>query len=113
MACIGAKLGRPDNLVVGVVGDYSFEFLMEEIAVAVQHQVPYVLVMLNNGYMSLIRQPEKYNDARVPALVEIIVEREVDAAMGTSIDNINEYEPIEEGDRDLSPHYADNIPERD
>src|SRR5918992_790248 len=131
-ACIGAKLGRPDCLVVGVVGDYSFEFLMEEVAVAVQHKVPYVLVMLNNGYMSLIRQPSKYqydmnfgvdigyegpngalgidhvavmeamgalgrritspddikpaiewaiqasNEARVPALVEIIVEREAD-----------------------------------
>src|SRR3712207_9315019 len=33
-ACIGVKLGKPDNLVVGVVGDYSFQFLMEEIAVA-------------------------------------------------------------------------------
>ena len=166
-ACIGVKLARPDNLVVGVVGDYSFGFLMEEVAVAVQHQVPFVLVMLNNGYMSLIRQPEKYQydmnfgvdigyegpngalgmdhvavmeamgalgrrvnspddikpaiewaiqaseEARVPALVEIIVEREADAAMGKSIDNINEYEPVEEGDRDLSPEYADNIPERD
>jgi tartronate-semialdehyde synthase len=166
-ACIGAKLARPDNLVVGVVGDYSFGFLMEEIAVAVQHQVPYVLVMLNNGYMSLIRQPEKYQydmnfgvdigyqgpngalgidhvgvmeamgalgrrvttpddirpaiewaiqaseEARVPALVEIIVERETDAAMGKSIDNINEYEPVEEGDGDLAGQLADNIPERD
>lgn len=165
-ACIGAKLARPDNLVVGVVGDYSFGFLMEEIAVAVQHQVPYVLVMLNNGYMSLIRQPEKYQydinfgvdigyegpngalgidhvavmeamgalgrritrpdeirpaiewaiqaseEARVPALVEIIVEREVDAAMGKSIDNITEYEPVEEGEGEL-PQFADNIPERD
>ena len=165
-ACIGAKLGRPDNLVVGVVGDYSFEFLMEEIAVAVQHRVPYVLVMLNNGYMSLIRQPEKYQydmnfgvdigyegpngalgmdhvgvmeamgalgrritspdeirpaiewaiqaseAAQVPALVEIIIEREVDAAMGKSIDNINEYEPIEEGEREMT-QLADNIPERD
>jgi tartronate-semialdehyde synthase len=165
-ACIGAKLGRPDNLVVGVVGDYSFGFLMEEVAVAVQYQVPYVLVMLNNGYMSLIRQPEKYQyginfgvdiayegpngavgmdhvgimeamgalgrrvtrpdeirpaiewaiqasgEARVPALVEIIVERETDAAMGKSIDNINEYEPIEEGERELV-QFADNIPERD
>jgi tartronate-semialdehyde synthase len=42
------------------VGDYSFEFLMEEVAVAVQYKVPYVLVMLNNGYMGLIRQGEKY-----------------------------------------------------
>ncbi len=165
-ACIGAKLGRPNNLVVGVVGDYSFEFLMEEIAVAVQHRVPYVLVMLNNGYMSLIRQPSKYQydmnygvdigyegpngalgmdhvaimeamgalgrritspdeirpaiewairaseDAQVPALVEIIVERETDAAMGKSIDNINEYEPIEEGEGELG-QLADSIPERD
>jgi tartronate-semialdehyde synthase len=165
-ACIGAKLGRPDNLVVGVVGDYSFGFLMEEIAVAVQFNVPYVLVMINNGYMSLIRQPSKYQyemnygvdigyegpggalgidhvavmeamgalgrritrpdeirpaiewaiqaseEARVPALVEIIVERETDAAMGKSIDNITEYEPVEEGQGEL-PRFADNIPERD
>ena len=59
-ACIGVKLGRPDHLVVGVVGDYTFEFLMEEIAVAVQYKVPFVLVMLNNTYMSLIRQPSKH-----------------------------------------------------
>jgi glyoxylate carboligase len=49
----------------------------------------------------------------VPALVEIIVEREADAAMGKSIDNINEYEPVEEGDPDLAAQLADNIPERD
>ena len=46
---MGVKFGRPENLVVGVVGDYSFQFLMEEVAVAVQYRVPFVLVMLNNG----------------------------------------------------------------
>jgi tartronate-semialdehyde synthase len=59
-ACIGVKLGAPDKLVVGVAGDYSFQFLVEEIAVAVQHRIPYVIVMLNNGYMGLIRQGEQY-----------------------------------------------------
>jgi tartronate-semialdehyde synthase len=58
-ACIGVKLAAPEQLVVGVVGDYSFQFLMEEVAVAVQYKVPFVLVMLNNGYMGLIRQSEK------------------------------------------------------
>ena len=48
----------------------------------------------------------------MPALVEIIVERETDAAMGKSIDKINEYEPIEEGAQDLA-RFADSIPERD
>jgi tartronate-semialdehyde synthase len=165
-ACIGVKLGRPDNLVVGVVGDYSFQFLMEEVAVAVQYRVPYVLVMLNNGYMGLIRQselryemnfavdlsyegpdndygidnvkvmeamgalgrrvwrPEEIQDAlawavrasgerRVPALVEIMCERETNAAMGLSIDKINEYEPILDGKRETAGHLVGGIPERD
>jgi tartronate-semialdehyde synthase len=61
-ACIGAKLAAPDQLVVGVVGDYSFQFLMEEVAVAVQYEVPFILVMVNNGYMGLIRQAEHNYD---------------------------------------------------
>ncbi len=165
-ACIGVKLGRPENLVVGVVGDYSFQFLMEEVAVAVQYRVPYVLVMLNNAYMGLIRQaelgydmnfavdlgyegpaneygidnvgvmeamgalgrrvtrPEEIKGAlewavraseerRVPALVEIICERETNAAMGLSIDRINEYEPILDGTRELAGQVVGGVPERD
>ena len=49
---------------MGVVGDYSFQFLMEEVAVAVQYRVPFVLVMVNNGYMGLIRQAEKTYDMK-------------------------------------------------
>jgi tartronate-semialdehyde synthase len=165
-ACIGVKLGRPENLVVGVVGDYSFQFLMEEVAVAVQYRVPYVLVMLNNAYMGLIRQaelgydmnfavdlgyegpaneygidnvgvmeamgalgrrvtrPEEIKGAlewavraseerRVPALVEIICERETNAAMGLSIDKINEYEPILDGTREMAGQVVGGVPERD
>ena len=58
-ACIGAKLANPDKEVVGVVGDYSFQFLMEELAVAAQYQIPFVMVLINNAYLGLIRQGEK------------------------------------------------------
>jgi tartronate-semialdehyde synthase len=166
-ACIGVKLGRPDNLVVGVVGDYSFQFLMEEVAVAVQYGIPYVLVMLNNAYMGLIRQselkydmnyavdlayegpesdygidnvmvmeamgalgrrirrPEEIQDAlawavraseerRVPALVEIMCERETNAAMGLSIDKINEFEPILDGTTEKDAQLVGGgMPDRD
>jgi len=57
-ACTGAKLANPDKEVVGVVGDYSFQFLLEELAVAAQHQVPFVMVLINNAYLGLIRQAE-------------------------------------------------------
>ncbi len=59
-ACLGVKLGKPGAQVVGVVGDYSFQFMLGDLATAVQNKVPYVMVMVNNGYLSLIRQPSKY-----------------------------------------------------
>ena len=58
-ACTGIKLAQPEREVVAVVGDYSFEFLIEEIATAVQYKVPFVIVMLNNAHLGLIRQAER------------------------------------------------------
>jgi tartronate-semialdehyde synthase len=58
-ACTGAKLADPDKEVVGIVGDYSFQFLIEELAVAAQYRIPFVLVVLNNAYLGLIRQAER------------------------------------------------------
>ncbi|HYZ17310.1 MAG TPA: glyoxylate carboligase [Candidatus Acidoferrum sp.] len=58
-AATGVKLAQPEREVVALVGDYSFEFLMEEVAVAVQHRVPFVIVMVNNAHLGLIRQAER------------------------------------------------------
>ncbi|TKA12300.1 glyoxylate carboligase [Actinacidiphila oryziradicis] len=59
-AAIGVKKALqntdPDAEVVGIVGDYGFQFLVEELAVAAQYNVPFVLIMLNNEYLGLIRQ---------------------------------------------------------
>ncbi len=59
-ASIGAKVARPDKQVVTVVGDYGFQFCMEELPVAVMYNIPFVCIVLNNGYLGLIRQAEKY-----------------------------------------------------
>ncbi|MFL5250186.1 MAG: glyoxylate carboligase [Myxococcales bacterium] len=80
-ACIGAKLADPDTEVVGIVGDYSFQFLIEELAVAAQYNVPFVVVLLNNAYLGLIRQAERgyqmdyevqlgFNNVNAPAIGE-------------------------------------------
>ena len=60
-ASIGAKVARPDKTVVQVVGDYGFQFCMEELPVAVMYKVPFVCIVLNNGYLGLIRQAEKFH----------------------------------------------------
>lgn len=59
-AAIGAKVARPDKLVVNIVGDYGLGFCGEEMALAVMYDIPIVVIVINNGYLSLIRQAEKH-----------------------------------------------------
>ncbi|MBF8191131.1 glyoxylate carboligase [Nonomuraea sp. K274] len=144
-AAMGVKCAHPERQVVAVAGDYSFQFLMEEVAVAAQYRIPFVIVMINNEYLGLIRQselpygmnyavdlhygeggidhvkameafgcparrvelPGDIRDAlswaseeaareRLPVLVEVMVEREANAAMGPSLEAIKEFEPLPE-----------------
>ncbi len=59
-AAIGAKVAKPENIAVSVMGDFGFTFLVEELAVAAKYNVPVIVVILNNAYLSLIRQNQKY-----------------------------------------------------
>jgi tartronate-semialdehyde synthase len=155
-AALGVVAADPTRTVVGLSGDYDFQFLIEELAVGAQFRLPYVQVLVNNSYLGLIRQsqrgfemdfcvqlafenqnvpegegdlrsygvdhqavvkglgckslrvtdPEKIADAlvqaqamarefRVPVVVEVILERVTNIAMGTEIDKINEFEEID------------------
>jgi tartronate-semialdehyde synthase len=60
-AAIGVKAAKPERLVVDIVGDYGFGFCGEEMAMAVMYKLPILVIIINNGYLSLIRQQEKYN----------------------------------------------------
>ncbi len=140
-AAVGAKVARPESTVVAVMGDGGFGFMVEELAMACQHNIPIIVIIINNGYLSLIRQNQRYayeyeygvdltyegagvagidfvklaesfgaygervtqpddlasafehaNKCGKPAVLDIIVERETDAAMGGSLDAIREFD---------------------
>ncbi|MFI8288796.1 glyoxylate carboligase [Streptomyces sp. ms191] len=57
-AAIGVATADPETPVVALSGDYDFQFMIEELAVAAQHKVPYVHVLVNNAYLGLIRQAQ-------------------------------------------------------
>jgi tartronate-semialdehyde synthase len=59
-AAIGAKVACPNDPCVVVVGDAGFLFMVEELAMAGQHDLPVIVVVVNNGYLGLIRQNQKY-----------------------------------------------------
>jgi tartronate-semialdehyde synthase len=148
-AALGVRAARPDCEIVALSGDYDFQFLIEELAVGAQFNLPYIHVLVNNSYLGLIRQaqrnfnmdyqvdlafeninapdldgygvdhvavaeglgckairvrsPNEFQHAfaqardwvreyRVPVVVEVILERVTNVAMGTEIDNIVEFE---------------------
>lgn len=59
-AAIGAKIAKPDKTVVAIVGDGGLLFMGEELAIACQYKIPIIVIVVNNGYLSLIRQNQKY-----------------------------------------------------
>jgi len=58
-AALGVVAADPTKTVVGLSGDYDFQFLIEELAVGAQFRLPYVQVLVNNSYLGLIRQAQR------------------------------------------------------
>ncbi|MGP3632583.1 glyoxylate carboligase [Streptomyces sp. 24-1644] len=61
-AALGVATADPEGQVVALSGDYDFQFMMEELAVGAQHNIPYVHVLVNNSYLGLIRQAQRNFD---------------------------------------------------
>ena len=55
-AAIGAQLGKPNDLVVAVVGDGGFQMTMSELATAAIHKLPMKIIIINNSYLGMVRQ---------------------------------------------------------
>ena len=58
-AALGAKLAAPDVPVVALVGDGDFLMTIQEIATAVQYNIPAVAVVVNNQGWQAIRDLQK------------------------------------------------------
>ncbi len=64
-AAIGAQIACPDKLVVDVAGDGSIQMNIQEMATAVQYNLPVKIVILNNKYLGMVRQwQELFYDKR-------------------------------------------------
>ncbi len=150
-AALGVCVADPGATVVGLSGDFDFQFLVEQLACGAQFKLPYIQVVVNNSYLGLIRQAQRPFDMdygvqlgfdnvnspetegygvdhvkvaeglgckairvrepdelgaafekalammaefRVPVVVEIILEKVTNIAMGTELDNVTEFEEL-------------------
>jgi acetolactate synthase-1/2/3 large subunit len=55
-AALGAQVARPDELVIDIAGDGSFEMTLQELSTAQMYGLPVKVVILNNGYLGMVRQ---------------------------------------------------------
>nr|WP_298166045.1 glyoxylate carboligase [uncultured Pseudomonas sp.] len=58
-AALGVVKADPNRKVVALSGDYDFQFMIEELAVGAQFNLPYIHVLVNNSYLGLIRQAQR------------------------------------------------------
>jgi len=55
-AAIGAQVAKPGSLVVDIAGDGSFQMTIQELATAVQCNLPVKVCIINNHYLGMVRQ---------------------------------------------------------
>jgi len=55
-AAIGAKMGMPDRQVVAIIGDGGYQMTIQELGTIFQTKVPVKIVVLNNGFLGMVRQ---------------------------------------------------------
>lgn len=61
---IGAALARPGELVIDFDGDGSFQMTLQELATVKKYNLPVKIVILNNGFLGMVRQWQDLFHAR-------------------------------------------------
>ncbi len=55
-SAVGAQFARPDKLVIALVGDGGFQMSMPELSTIASYGLPIKIVIMNNGYLGMVRQ---------------------------------------------------------
>ncbi len=99
-AAIGAQLACPDALVVDVAGDGSIQMNIQEMTTAVQCNLPVKVVILNNGYLGMVRQwqqlffDKRYAETCMDHAPDFVKLAEAYGAVGLRATKPEEVEPI-------------------
>jgi len=72
-AAIGAQLAFRDRLVIAIVGDGGFQMTSQELATAIQYDLPVKVIIMNNGYLGMVRQWQEMFYERAYSEVDLSV----------------------------------------
>ena len=99
-AAIGAQLAFPDKLVIDIAGDGSIQMNIQELATAVLNRLPVKVVILNNGFLGMVRQwqelfySERYSYSRLDVVPDFVKVAEAYGAAGLRATKPSEVEDV-------------------
>ncbi len=99
-ASIGAQVAYPDALVVDIAGDGSIQMNIQELATAVQFELPVKVVILNNGCLGMVRQwqelfyEKRYAISRLECMPNFVRLAEAYGAVGYEVEHESEVDKV-------------------
>ena len=99
-AAIGVQCAFPDALVVDIAGDGSIQMNIQEMATAVQYNLPVKIVLLNNNYLGMVRQwqelfyEKRYSHTEMMYAPDFVKVAEAYGFVGLRTDRQAEVEPL-------------------
>ncbi|MDX2152448.1 MAG: biosynthetic-type acetolactate synthase large subunit [Bryobacteraceae bacterium] len=110
-SAIGAQFACPDKLVFAIVGDGGFQMSVPELATVAGHGLPVKIVIVNNGYLGMVRQWQElfYNNRLCSVELDTFPDAEKLAGAygfkGRTIDSPKDLVPaLEEAVREPGPY---------
>jgi acetolactate synthase-1/2/3 large subunit len=118
-AAIGVQVACPGETVFDIAGDGSIQMNIQELATAVNYQLPVNIAVLNNGFLGMVRQWQElfynrrysYTELANPDFVKVA---EAYGASGVRVARASQVKPaLEEAIANSKPVMLDFITERE
>ena len=96
-AAIGAKTARPDVPVVDIAGDGSFGMTENNLATAVEEELPVIVVVLNNNVLGMVAQwqrlfyDERYSAVKLKGNPDFVKLADAYGAEGVRTETIDDF----------------------
>jgi len=96
-AAIGAKVARPDRVVVDIAGDGSFMMNYPNLACAVSENVPVIIIVLNNSVLGMVAQWQRlfygrrYSQVHLGGVPDFVKLAEAHGAQGLRAETVEEF----------------------
>ncbi len=95
-AALGAQVGCPDSHVFAIVGDGGFQMTLQELAPACEHKLPIKIILLNNGFLGMVRQWQelfwnsRYSGVDISYQPDFVKLADAYGAVGIKVENMSQ-----------------------